>query len=180
MAVVGHNNHIPANTTISAIVDSTTCCYERNKHRKFSTGTFTSTNGIPTVCGMVPFTDKNDMRRLGDYWTIGSEGRIFFLKEYPYHSQILLLLLILRAAVGFRRLFTKPLLSWFVLKSYVTMTKQFLLLRQVEILASKRSMIFFAKKHLKYYQVKVILFILLTEVFLCLGGLLSKKITEQN
>ena len=52
-----------------------------------ATTAFTSTDGIPTVCEMVAFTDKNDMKRLGDYWTIGSEGRIFFLKEYPYHSQ---------------------------------------------------------------------------------------------
>jgi len=30
------------------------------------------------------FTDNQDQRRLGDYWTINSEGKIFFLKNYPY------------------------------------------------------------------------------------------------
>jgi len=30
------------------------------------------------------FTDNQDQRRLGDYWTIDSEGKIFFLKNYPY------------------------------------------------------------------------------------------------
>ena len=88
MSVVDGNNHIPANTTITAIVDSTNVTLSNAAtNTGSSTGTFTSTNGIPTVCGMVPFTDKNDMRRLGDYWTIGSEGRIFFLREYPYHVQ---------------------------------------------------------------------------------------------
>ena len=88
MAVVDNNNHIPTNTTITAIVDSTNVTLSNAATNTGSgTGTFTSTNGIPTVCGMVPFTDKNDMRRLGDYWTIGSEGRIFFLREYPYHVQ---------------------------------------------------------------------------------------------
>ena len=87
MTLSGHS-HIPANTTISSITDSTTVVMSATATGASSaTTTFTSTNGIPTVCGMVPFTDKNDMRRLGDYWTIGSEGRIFFLREYPYHVQ---------------------------------------------------------------------------------------------
>tara|TARA_B100001094_G_scaffold332117_1_gene402845 strand:- start:15258 stop:16328 length:1071 start_codon:yes stop_codon:yes gene_type:complete len=30
------------------------------------------------------FTDNQDQRRLGDYWTIDSEGKIFFLRNYPY------------------------------------------------------------------------------------------------
>ena len=30
------------------------------------------------------FTDNEDVGRLGDYWTIGHEGKIFFLKNYPY------------------------------------------------------------------------------------------------
>lgn len=30
------------------------------------------------------FTDNQDQRRLGDYWTINSEGKIFFLKNYPF------------------------------------------------------------------------------------------------
>ena len=110
---LGHS-HIPANT-ISSITDSTTVVMSATATASSATTTFASTNGIPTVCGMVPFTDKNDMRRLGDYWTIGSEGRIFFLREYPYHVQTLWLLRILQAAVGFLRLF-KRRLSWSVLK----------------------------------------------------------------
>lgn len=47
--------------------------------------TFTTTSEIPTVCTLDAFTDKEDLRRLGDYWTINEEGRIFFLKDYPYH-----------------------------------------------------------------------------------------------
>lgn len=33
------------------------------------------------------FTDKQDMKRLGSFWKIGDEGRIFFLRDYPYHTQ---------------------------------------------------------------------------------------------
>ena len=33
------------------------------------------------------FTDKVDMKRLGSFWKIGDEGRIFFLRDYPYHTQ---------------------------------------------------------------------------------------------
>ena len=34
-----------------------------------------------------PFTDHQDQRRLGDYWTIGKDGKIFFRQEYPHlHS----------------------------------------------------------------------------------------------
>ena len=47
--------------------------------------TFTSTDEIPTVCDLVAFTDKEDLKRLGSYWTINEEGRVFFLKDYPYH-----------------------------------------------------------------------------------------------
>tara|TARA_R110000744_G_scaffold14040_2_gene40290 strand:- start:445 stop:1566 length:1122 start_codon:yes stop_codon:yes gene_type:complete len=32
------------------------------------------------------FTDKQDMQRIGSFWKIGSEGRVFFLKDYPYHT----------------------------------------------------------------------------------------------
>ena len=35
----------------------------------------------------IDFTDKEDMRRLGDFWTIGNDGRIFFMKRYPYHQK---------------------------------------------------------------------------------------------
>lgn len=47
--------------------------------------TFATSTSIPTVCSITDFTDKEDLRRLGSYWTIGEEGRIFFLKDYPYH-----------------------------------------------------------------------------------------------
>ena len=33
------------------------------------------------------FTDMQDMKRLGSFWSIGDEGRIFFLRDYPYHTQ---------------------------------------------------------------------------------------------
>ena len=33
------------------------------------------------------FSDKETMKRIGDWWKIGSEGRIFFLKKYPYHTK---------------------------------------------------------------------------------------------
>tara|TARA_R100001463_G_scaffold1194_6_gene5277 strand:+ start:20327 stop:21445 length:1119 start_codon:yes stop_codon:yes gene_type:complete len=33
------------------------------------------------------FTDKQEMKRLGDFWMMGSDGRIFFNKKYPYHRK---------------------------------------------------------------------------------------------
>ncbi|QDP51925.1 MAG: hypothetical protein GOVbin4206_92 [Prokaryotic dsDNA virus sp.] len=33
------------------------------------------------------FTDKQDMKRIGSFWKIGNEGRLFFLKDYPYHTE---------------------------------------------------------------------------------------------
>lgn len=47
---------------------------------------FTTSGNIPTVCTLTNFTDKEDLRRLGSYWTIGEEGRVFFLRDYPYHK----------------------------------------------------------------------------------------------
>ena len=44
-----------------------------------STCTITASAGSTTN-----FTDNQDQRRLGDYWTIDSEGKIFFLRNYPY------------------------------------------------------------------------------------------------
>ena len=41
--------------------------------------TIASTNAEVT-----PFTDNQDQRRLGDYWTIDKDGKIFFLKNYPF------------------------------------------------------------------------------------------------
>ena len=51
-----------------------------------NTLTFTTTNLIPTVCDLTAFTDKEDMRRVGSYWVLNEEGRIFFLQDYPYHK----------------------------------------------------------------------------------------------
>ncbi len=40
-----------------------------------------------TVGSVTAFTDNQDQRRLGDYWMIGKDGKIFFLKNYPFlHS----------------------------------------------------------------------------------------------
>lgn len=33
------------------------------------------------------FTDKQNMKRIGSFWKIGNEGRVFFLKDYPYHTE---------------------------------------------------------------------------------------------
>ena len=27
------------------------------------------------------------MKRLGDFWTIGDDGKIFFMKKYPFHNK---------------------------------------------------------------------------------------------
>jgi len=86
MVVSGAVNIITS-TTIAAIVDSTTITLSNGSTGgAFSTPlTFTTENEIPTVCTIEVFTDKEDLRRLGDFWTINEEGRIFFLKDYPYH-----------------------------------------------------------------------------------------------
>jgi hypothetical protein len=47
--------------------------------------TFTSDSGIPNMCTLTAFTDKETHGRLRDYWLLGEEGRIFFLQKYPYH-----------------------------------------------------------------------------------------------
>lgn len=88
MSVVGTD--IPSNTVISAISNSTTIVLDKaitNDGLSNEVVTFTTIAGgsIPTVCSLTDFTDKEDLRRLGDYWTINEEGRIFFLKDYPYH-----------------------------------------------------------------------------------------------
>lgn len=43
--------------------------------------------GVTSNTAHVAFTDKQDMRRLGDFWMIGDDGRIFFMKKYPYHNK---------------------------------------------------------------------------------------------
>lgn len=83
-----HNNHIPTGATITEIVDSTNIIMSvAATHTGSGTVTFTTTNEIPTVCSLVAFTDKEDMKRLGDFWMMSDDGRIFFLKKYPYHNK---------------------------------------------------------------------------------------------
>jgi len=77
---------ITGTITISSITDATNVVLSAPASASgTNTLTFTTTSEIPTVCTLEPFTDKEDLRRLGDYWTINEEGRIFFLKDYPYH-----------------------------------------------------------------------------------------------
>jgi hypothetical protein len=89
MEIEDNNNHIPSGTTISAIVDATTITMSKNATNTGSgTGTFTAIEtSIPTVCNVTGFTDKEDLKRLGSYWNISDESRIFFLRDYPYHTQ---------------------------------------------------------------------------------------------
>lgn len=90
MVVSGISNLL-SGSTITSITDSTTVVLSSaTTSGAFSVSgvnslTFTTTDEIPTVCTIQPFTDKEDLRRLGDFWTINEEGRIFFLKDYPYH-----------------------------------------------------------------------------------------------
>lgn len=88
MVVTDSNNHIPANTTITSITDSTTVVLSNAAtNTGSSTGTFTATNlSVPTVATVERFTDKQDMKRLGSFWTIGEESKVFFLRDYPYHT----------------------------------------------------------------------------------------------
>lgn len=82
-----HNNHIPTGATITEIVDSTNITMSvAATHTGSGTVTFTTTDAIPTVCDLTAFTDKEDLKRLGSYWTINEEGRVFFLRDYPYHT----------------------------------------------------------------------------------------------
>jgi len=87
MAVAGTN--INSSSTISSITNSTTVVLSHATTGSVSgTVTFTATNtAIPTVCNITRFTDKQDLKRLGSFWNIGEEGKIFFLQDYPYHTQ---------------------------------------------------------------------------------------------
>ena len=49
--------------------------------------TLTDKAGETSSTQSVAFTDMQDMKRLGSFWAIGDEGRIFFLRDYPYHTQ---------------------------------------------------------------------------------------------
>lgn len=89
MTVSGISN-IVSGSTITSITDSTTVVLSNaTTSGSFSSSnlTFTTDDKIPTVCDLTNFTDKEDLRRLGSYWTIKSEGRIFFLRDYPYHEK---------------------------------------------------------------------------------------------
>ena len=87
MGISGTN--IPSGTTISTIASSTSVTMSQAATGTGSaTGTFTATNlSVPTLATVTNFTDKEDMRRTGDYWLLGEEGRIFFLQDYPYHTR---------------------------------------------------------------------------------------------
>ena len=77
---------ITGTITIASITDATNVVLSAPASASGTNSlTFTATGSIPSVCEVVSFTDKEDLKRLGTYWTIGEEGRIFFLKDYPYH-----------------------------------------------------------------------------------------------
>ena len=77
---------ITGTITIASITDATNVVLSAPASASGTNNlTFITTEAIPTVCSLIEFTDKEDLRRLGDYWTINEEGRIFFLKDYPYH-----------------------------------------------------------------------------------------------
>ena len=78
---------ITGTVAIESITNSTTVVLDTAATSSAtSTLTFTSEDLIPSVCDLTIFTDKEDLKRLGSYWTIGEEGRIFFLRDYPYHT----------------------------------------------------------------------------------------------
>lgn len=91
MVVSGISNLV-SGSTITSITDSTTVVLSSaTTSGAFSVSgssslTFTTEDLIPSVCDLTVFTDKEDLKRLGSYWTIGEEGRIFFLRDYPYHT----------------------------------------------------------------------------------------------
>lgn len=78
---------ITGTITIASITDATNVVLSAPASASATNDlTFTTTGSIPTVCSLTNFTDKEDLKRLGSYWTIGEEGRIFFLRDYPYHT----------------------------------------------------------------------------------------------
>lgn len=81
---------ITGSKTISSIADATTVVLDSGSGITDNTGTYTFTavnSTVPNVVNVVRFTDKEDMKRNGDYWLLGEEGRIFFLQDYPYHTR---------------------------------------------------------------------------------------------
>jgi len=78
---------ISGTITIASITDSTTVELSGNASGSgTNTLTFTSSETIPNVCDIEAFTDKQDMKRIGSFWKIGNEGRLFFLQDFPYHT----------------------------------------------------------------------------------------------
>jgi len=78
---------ITGTITISSITDGTNVVLSAPASASATNDlTFTTTSSIPSVCDLTSFTDKDDMKRLGSYWTINEEGRVFFLRDYPYHT----------------------------------------------------------------------------------------------
>jgi len=78
---------ITGTITVSSITDGTNVVLSAPASASATNDlTFTTTSSIPSVCDLTSFTDKDDMKRLGSYWTINEEGRIFFLRDYPYHT----------------------------------------------------------------------------------------------
>jgi len=81
---------ITGSKTISSITDATTVVLDSGSGITNNSGTYTFTAvniSVPNVANVVPFTDKEDMKRNGDYWLLREEGRIFFLQDYPYHTR---------------------------------------------------------------------------------------------
>jgi len=79
---------ITGTVAIASITNSTTVVLDTAATASGSNAlTFTTTDSIPTVCSLTDFSDKEDMKRTGDYWLLNEEGRIFFLQDYPYHTR---------------------------------------------------------------------------------------------
>jgi len=87
MAVSGTN--IPTAATISSIDSSTSITLSLATTGSVSGDViFIATDtSVPTLATITKFTDKQDLKRLGSFWTIKDEARIFFLRDYPYHTQ---------------------------------------------------------------------------------------------
>tara|TARA_R100000734_G_C3318786_1_gene113397 strand:- start:2519 stop:3820 length:1302 start_codon:yes stop_codon:yes gene_type:complete len=78
---------ITGTITIASITDATNIVLSGQANVSATNDLiFTTTESIPTVCNLTEFTDKEDLKRLGSYWTINEEGRIFFLRDYPFHT----------------------------------------------------------------------------------------------
>ena len=81
--------NVPTAATISSINSSTSITLSLATTGSVSGDViFIATDtSVPTLATITKFTDKQDLKRLGSFWTIKDEGRIFFLRDYPYHTQ---------------------------------------------------------------------------------------------